>query len=122
MQRFIRQCISALVRSDRFQILRRKSRTRPSSMPWDRLVSSPTGFVLAVGGLGDMGMGMPGGGGMDGQGGFEMGFGDMGMGDMGMTFGPAAGGMGDMGMDLSLIHIRRCRRIERCRSRWSPYH
>ena len=24
--------------------------------------------------------------------------------------------------DLSLIHIRRCRRIERCRSRWSPYH
>ena len=23
---------------------------------------------------------------------------------------------------LSLIHIRRCRRIERCRSRWSPYH
>ena len=24
--------------------------------------------------------------------------------------------------DLSLIHIRRCRRIERCRARWSPYH
>ena len=24
--------------------------------------------------------------------------------------------------DLSLIHIWRCRRIERCRSRWSPYH
>ena len=24
--------------------------------------------------------------------------------------------------DLSLIHICRCRRIERCRSRWSPYH
>ena len=23
---------------------------------------------------------------------------------------------------LSLIHIRRCRRIERSRSRWSPYH
>ena len=23
--------------------------------------------------------------------------------------------------DLSLIHIRRCRRIERCRSRWAPY-
>ena len=23
---------------------------------------------------------------------------------------------------LSLIHILRCRRIERCRSRWSPYH
>ena len=23
---------------------------------------------------------------------------------------------------LSLIHIWRCRRIERCRSRWSPYH
>ena len=25
-------------------------------------------------------------------------------------------------LDLSLIHIWRCRRIERCRSRWSPYH
>eukprot|EP00826_Nyctotherus_ovalis_P022974 TRINITY_DN17704_c0_g1_i2.p1 TRINITY_DN17704_c0_g1~~TRINITY_DN17704_c0_g1_i2.p1 ORF type:complete len:247 (+),score=46.14 TRINITY_DN17704_c0_g1_i2:936-1676(+) len=25
-------------------------------------------------------------------------------------------------MYLSLIHICRCRRIERCRSRWSPYH
>ena len=24
--------------------------------------------------------------------------------------------------NLSLIHIWRCRRIERCRSRWSPYH
>ena len=24
--------------------------------------------------------------------------------------------------DLSLIHIWRCRRIERCRSRWSPSH
>ena len=24
--------------------------------------------------------------------------------------------------DLSLIHILLCRRIERCRSRWSPYH
>ena len=23
---------------------------------------------------------------------------------------------------LSIIHIWRCRRIERCRSRWSPYH
>ena len=23
---------------------------------------------------------------------------------------------------LSLIHIGRCRRIERCRDRWSPYH
>ena len=23
---------------------------------------------------------------------------------------------------LSLIHICRCRRIRRCRSRWSPYH
>ena len=23
---------------------------------------------------------------------------------------------------LSLKHISRCRRIERCRSRWSPYH
>eukprot|EP00826_Nyctotherus_ovalis_P002465 TRINITY_DN10494_c0_g1_i13.p1 TRINITY_DN10494_c0_g1~~TRINITY_DN10494_c0_g1_i13.p1 ORF type:complete len:159 (+),score=19.89 TRINITY_DN10494_c0_g1_i13:73-549(+) len=28
--------------------------------------------------------------------------------------------MGDV--MLSLIHICRCRRIERCRSRWSPYH
>ena len=27
-----------------------------------------------------------------------------------------------MYMYLSLIHIWRCRRIERCRSRWSPYH
>ena len=26
------------------------------------------------------------------------------------------------GLYLSLIHIWRCRRIERCRSRWSPYH
>ena len=25
-------------------------------------------------------------------------------------------------LHLSLIHICRCRRIERCRSRWSPYH
>ena len=25
-------------------------------------------------------------------------------------------------IQLSLIHIWRCRRIERCRSRWSPYH
>ena len=25
-------------------------------------------------------------------------------------------------LNLSLIHIWRCRRIERCRSRWSPYH
>ena len=25
-------------------------------------------------------------------------------------------------LHLSLIHIWRCRRIERCRSRWSPYH
>ena len=25
-------------------------------------------------------------------------------------------------VNLSLIHIWRCRRIERCRSRWSPYH
>ena len=25
-------------------------------------------------------------------------------------------------LELSLIHIWRCRRIERCRSRWSPYH
>ena len=25
------------------------------------------------------------------------------------------------GFDLSLIHILRCRRIERCRSLWSPY-
>eukprot|EP00826_Nyctotherus_ovalis_P045949 TRINITY_DN5135_c0_g2_i1.p1 TRINITY_DN5135_c0_g2~~TRINITY_DN5135_c0_g2_i1.p1 ORF type:complete len:178 (-),score=48.74 TRINITY_DN5135_c0_g2_i1:16-549(-) len=29
-------------------------------------------------------------------------------------------GFGVLG--LSLIHICRCRRIERCRSRWSPYH
>eukprot|EP00826_Nyctotherus_ovalis_P060869 TRINITY_DN8596_c0_g1_i2.p3 TRINITY_DN8596_c0_g1~~TRINITY_DN8596_c0_g1_i2.p3 ORF type:complete len:124 (-),score=47.98 TRINITY_DN8596_c0_g1_i2:17-388(-) len=28
----------------------------------------------------------------------------------------------DTPMYLSLIHICRCRRIERCRSRWSPYH
>eukprot|EP00826_Nyctotherus_ovalis_P030419 TRINITY_DN2428_c0_g2_i3.p1 TRINITY_DN2428_c0_g2~~TRINITY_DN2428_c0_g2_i3.p1 ORF type:complete len:155 (-),score=34.86 TRINITY_DN2428_c0_g2_i3:22-486(-) len=28
----------------------------------------------------------------------------------------------EMGVYLSLIHICRCRRIERCRSRWSPYH
>ena len=28
----------------------------------------------------------------------------------------------DEGLSLSLIHIWRCRRIERCRSRWSPYH
>ena len=28
----------------------------------------------------------------------------------------------DMVIKLSLIHIWRCRRIERCRSRWSPYH
>ena len=27
-----------------------------------------------------------------------------------------------MQYSLSLIHIWRCRRIERCRSRWSPYH
>ena len=27
-----------------------------------------------------------------------------------------------IGLFLSLIHIWRCRRIERCRSRWSPYH
>eukprot|EP00826_Nyctotherus_ovalis_P040410 TRINITY_DN3986_c0_g1_i9.p3 TRINITY_DN3986_c0_g1~~TRINITY_DN3986_c0_g1_i9.p3 ORF type:complete len:135 (+),score=25.36 TRINITY_DN3986_c0_g1_i9:605-1009(+) len=26
------------------------------------------------------------------------------------------------GMDLSLIHICRCRRSTLCRSRWSPYH
>ena len=25
-------------------------------------------------------------------------------------------------VNMSLIHICRCRRIERCRSRWSPYH
>ena len=25
-------------------------------------------------------------------------------------------------LDLSHIHICRCRRIERCSSRWSPYH
>eukprot|EP00826_Nyctotherus_ovalis_P063586 TRINITY_DN9328_c0_g1_i3.p1 TRINITY_DN9328_c0_g1~~TRINITY_DN9328_c0_g1_i3.p1 ORF type:complete len:258 (+),score=80.21 TRINITY_DN9328_c0_g1_i3:210-983(+) len=28
----------------------------------------------------------------------------------------------DIVKNLSLIHICRCRRIERCRSRWSPYH
>ena len=28
----------------------------------------------------------------------------------------------DKAHNLSLIHIWRCRRIERCRSRWSPYH
>ena len=28
----------------------------------------------------------------------------------------------DVTLCLSLIHIWRCRRIERCRSRWSPYH
>ena len=28
----------------------------------------------------------------------------------------------EIGWSLSLIHIWRCRRIERCRSRWSPYH
>ena len=27
-----------------------------------------------------------------------------------------------LGIDLSLIHIRRCRRSTLCRSRWSPYH
>ena len=31
-------------------------------------------------------------------------------------------GTGWTGIGLSLIHIWRCRRIERCRSRWSPYH
>eukprot|EP00826_Nyctotherus_ovalis_P021713 TRINITY_DN17060_c0_g1_i1.p1 TRINITY_DN17060_c0_g1~~TRINITY_DN17060_c0_g1_i1.p1 ORF type:complete len:188 (-),score=55.92 TRINITY_DN17060_c0_g1_i1:8-571(-) len=29
---------------------------------------------------------------------------------------------GNSALKLSLIHICRCRRIERCRSRWSPYH
>ena len=28
----------------------------------------------------------------------------------------------DIVQGLSLIHIRRCRRRLRCRSRWSPYH
>ena len=28
----------------------------------------------------------------------------------------------NVNLHLSLIHIWRCRRIERCRSRWSPYH
>ena len=28
----------------------------------------------------------------------------------------------DSGLDLSLIHIWRCRRLLTCRSRWSPYH
>ena len=31
-------------------------------------------------------------------------------------------GLREIGPLLSLIHIWRCRRIERCRSRWSPYH
>mgnify|MGYP003326935548 CR=1 FL=1 len=31
-------------------------------------------------------------------------------------------GTAHIGIELSLIHIRRCPRIERCRSRWSPYH
>ena len=35
-------------------------------------------------------------------------------------FGPPA--IPHLFLDLSLIHIWRCRRIERCRSRWSPYH
>ena len=30
--------------------------------------------------------------------------------------------LNDAPFRLSLIHIWRCRRIERCRSRWSPYH
>ena len=30
--------------------------------------------------------------------------------------------LGTIAQLLSLIHIWRCRRIERCRSRWSPYH
>ena len=30
--------------------------------------------------------------------------------------------IGQIAASLSLIHIWRCRRIERCRSRWSPYH
>ena len=34
----------------------------------------------------------------------------------------ACAGLKRLGFDLSLIHICRCRRIERCRSRWSPYH
>ena len=33
-----------------------------------------------------------------------------------------AGRSGILDVLLSLIHIWRCRRIERCRSRWSPYH
>ena len=31
-------------------------------------------------------------------------------------------GATDEQLDLSLIHIRRCRRLLTCRSRWSPYH
>ena len=27
-----------------------------------------------------------------------------------------------LGVMLTLIHIRRCRRTQACRSRWSPYH
>ena len=34
----------------------------------------------------------------------------------------SAGIMAYTFVTLSLIHICRCRRIERCRSRWSPYH
>ena len=34
----------------------------------------------------------------------------------------AGHGIQGKGSQLSLIHICRCRRIERCRSRWSPYH
>ena len=29
---------------------------------------------------------------------------------------------GEAGLPLTLIHIRRCRRLNRSRSRWSPYH
>ena len=34
----------------------------------------------------------------------------------------AAGEIQQAVQHLSLIHICRCRRLNRCRSRWSPYH
>ena len=38
------------------------------------------------------------------------------------SFGPVSIGYQTGGLDLSLIHLCRCRRRLRCRSRWSPYH
>ena len=37
-------------------------------------------------------------------------------------YAPYIQGFSERLQKLSLIHIWRCRRIERCRSRWSPYH